>query len=113
MDLPPLSPHVNGARLSFKDLSMSGAAWRPPAAAGDAERGEGAAGAEGSSVTMDELRLQSLTIEARWRPGTVAAAGTQAWALAPVAGLAGELRIAVTDAAWLFDTDVQLPIESG
>jgi hypothetical protein len=65
-------------------------------------------------LALDELRLQALIIELPLPPPPTAdAAGAAAWDLAPVAGLGGELRIEVTDAAWLFDADVRVPIEAG
>jgi hypothetical protein len=71
-------------------------------------------------VTADELRLQGLTLESRWPASVAGPAGASltahaadAWALAPLSTLAGELRIHVTDAAWLLDAEVRLPIDAG
>ena len=77
-------------------------------------------GARAPAVAADELRLQRLTLLSRW-PAPVAgvasaplpAQAAEAWALAPLSALAGELRIHVTDAAWLLDADLRLPIEAG
>jgi hypothetical protein len=72
------------------------------------------------ALATDELRLQGLTLESRLEPPVAGMAGTtgpalarDAWALAPLTALAGELRIHVTDAAWLLDAEVRLPIDAG
>jgi hypothetical protein len=71
-------------------------------------------------MATDELRLQGLTLESRLAPVAAGRAGVPgaaraggAWALAPVSGVVGELRIHVTDAAWLLDAEVRLPIDAG
>lgn len=72
-------------------------------------------------MTVDELRLQGLVAE--WplaAPDGKSSGGpalpsdpAQAWALAPLSALAGELRVHVTDAAWVLDAEVRLPIQAG
>jgi hypothetical protein len=77
-------------------------------------------GARLAGMTADELRLQGVTLDLQWPAAVADPAGAplatqaaDAWALAPLHALAGELRIHVTDAAWLLDADVRLPIDAG
>jgi hypothetical protein len=72
-------------------------------------------------MTVDELRLQGLVAE--WPLDAPHGAGgtrppvpgdpAHAWALGPLANMAGELRVHVTDAAWVLDAEVRLPIQAG
>jgi hypothetical protein len=72
-------------------------------------------------MTVNELRLQGLVAE--WPLAAphdddavrlpVAGDPAHAWALGPLAHLAGELRVHVTDAAWVLDAEVRLPIQAG
>jgi len=132
MDLRSHFRDLNGARVSCQGLCVSGIACRTVDGP-DGTGNDAAAGTGDLSVTVDELRLQGVRIEAPWPPagaraivhstaaaapahGTPVVAGTAhmaAWDLMPLDGLAGALRIAVTDAAWLFDADVRVPIEAG
>ena len=71
-------------------------------------------------MTVNELRLQGLVAE--WPLAAhdgdavrlpVAGDPAHPWALGPLANLAGELRVHVTDAAWVLDAEVRLPIQAG
>lgn len=93
------------------------------AATGAAARAIGRSEPDGpdGGLSLDELHLQDLTIgwqqqafEFRPAPRTpMPSDGTRAWTLAPLENLSGELSVHVTDAAWVLDADVRLPIRAG
>ncbi|MED5618965.1 hypothetical protein [Ideonella sp. BN130291] len=63
---------------------------------------------------IDQVLLQGVDIT----PGGAAAlpavpVSPAAWRLEPLAGLEGTLRALVTDAAWIVDADITLPLQAG
>jgi hypothetical protein len=97
---------VGAAELAVEQAELTGVAATLAAPAGSPARVE--------AVSVEAVKLQGLHVAlpaAAWR-GTGAAAG-MAWRLDALGGLQGVLNALITDAAWVLDADVRMPIDDG
>jgi hypothetical protein len=65
------------------------------------------------AVTIADVLVRDAGIEATRAPLPTADGAPKAWRLDPLASLDGTLHAAITDAAWIFDADVTIPIAHG
>lgn len=63
-------------------------------------------------VTVDELRLEGVSVDVVDLSPPAPHVG-EPWRFEPAAGADGELRAHITDAAWVLDADVTVPIDGG
>jgi hypothetical protein len=64
------------------------------------------------SLSVGELRLEGASVEPHAMPPR-AAGPHRSWRLDPLASLDGSLHADITDATWVFDADVTIPITRG
>ncbi|WP_374674851.1 hypothetical protein [Ideonella sp.] len=88
---------------------LAGARFEPPDGGGTGA-GTGAEAADtAAALVADAVELGDLAVQGGL-PLTTACAD---WTLAPLATLAGTLHARITDAHWLFDADVTVPVRDG
>jgi hypothetical protein len=97
---------AGGAAVSVEQAELTGVVATLAAPAGTQARLE--------RVSIEAVALQGLhvTLPAAALRGTGAAAG-MAWRLDALGGLQGVLNALITDAAWVLDADVRIPIDDG
>jgi hypothetical protein len=66
-----------------------------------------------SGVAIGEIRIEGARVEFDAAPPRVTAGTARSWQLGPLAALDGTLHADITDAAWVFDADVTIPISRG
>jgi hypothetical protein len=66
-----------------------------------------------TDVSVGELKLEGAKLELPTAPAPREGAGRAAWRLDALGSLDGVLHVDVTDAAWIFDAKVTMPIAAG
>ena len=66
-----------------------------------------------TELSVGELTVDGATLEPPTLPPPTAGAGSTTWKLDALRSLDGVLHVDVTDAAWIFDADVTMPIAAG
>lgn len=66
-----------------------------------------------TDVSVGELKVEGAKLELPTAPAPRAGAGRAAWRLDALRSLDGVLHVDVTDAAWIFDAKVTMPIAAG
>jgi hypothetical protein len=66
-----------------------------------------------AGVTVGELRLEGASVEQVVVPPLAVGGPRKTWRLDPLGSLDGTLHADITDAAWVFDADVTIPISHG
>ena len=94
---------VRAARATLSNLMLRLRA--APQAGGPLDALEG--------LTVGELRVEGASVEPPAMPLRAAGGPHRAWRLEPLASLEGSLHADITDAAWVFDADVTIPITRG